>query len=319
MSRECGRGTYRSGDGACGSERGCLRNVYRRPASRPRVPRLAGQAPRRRRGSRRGRRRPPRAPVTSRPLRDRPPEVVSSTPPGRPRRHRPGGCGRRLARGAGSPRRLPRPLAASRPGRTSSRCYHAAVKVRRRAWQGQEIPVDDEGWSPFASSGLGPHEEAEQSELLDAIRDRHRRGTHPAPAARPRRARAERGPDRRAGRAVADNAGCALQDVARRSAKAAATPGGVGSRASSSRGRRSRDGAQRASARPRPSPGARRARGRAARPASRSSTATSSWSSPASMRTRRSPGCGRISRDVRRAARSTRASGPWSHPSTLAR
>ena len=48
--------------------------------------------------------------------------------------------------------------------------YHAAVKVRRRAWQGKEIPVDDEGWSPFASSGLGPHEEAEQGELLDAIR-----------------------------------------------------------------------------------------------------------------------------------------------------
>ena len=107
-----------------------------------------------------------------------------------------------------------------------SRCGVAPGRDRRS-------PLDDEGWTPVRE--LRPRAarggRAERAARCDP--HRHRRGTHPAPAARPRRARAERGPDRRAGRAAADNARCALQDVARRSAKAAATPGGVGSRASS--------------------------------------------------------------------------------------
>lgn len=49
--------------------------------------------------------------------------------------------------------------------------YQASVKVRRRAWQGREIPVEDEAWGVLASGALEPDEEAEQSELLDAIRD----------------------------------------------------------------------------------------------------------------------------------------------------
>jgi RNA polymerase sigma-70 factor (ECF subfamily) len=46
----------------------------------------------------------------------------------------------------------------------------AAVKLRKRAWQGREIPLDDEGWSAFASSDAEPAAEAEQNELLEALR-----------------------------------------------------------------------------------------------------------------------------------------------------
>ncbi len=49
--------------------------------------------------------------------------------------------------------------------------YQASVKVRRRAWQGREIPLEDEAWNVFASSETLPEDEAEQSELLGAIRD----------------------------------------------------------------------------------------------------------------------------------------------------
>jgi RNA polymerase sigma-70 factor (ECF subfamily) len=47
----------------------------------------------------------------------------------------------------------------------------AAVKLRRRAWQGREVPLEPETWTLFASAGLGPDEEAEQAELLAAVRD----------------------------------------------------------------------------------------------------------------------------------------------------
>jgi len=49
--------------------------------------------------------------------------------------------------------------------------YQASVKVRRRSWQGREIPVEDEAWSVLASAGSLPEDEAERSELLGAIRD----------------------------------------------------------------------------------------------------------------------------------------------------
>src|ERR687884_156298 len=45
----------------------------------------------------------------------------------------------------------------------------AAVKLRRRAWQGREVPLEPETWSLFASAALGPDEQAEQSELLVAV------------------------------------------------------------------------------------------------------------------------------------------------------
>src|SRR5919199_6696137 len=47
----------------------------------------------------------------------------------------------------------------------------AAVKLRRRAWQGREVPLEPERWSLFTSAGIEPDDSAEQSELLDALRD----------------------------------------------------------------------------------------------------------------------------------------------------
>jgi len=45
----------------------------------------------------------------------------------------------------------------------------AAVKLRRRAWQGREVPLEPETWSLFASGALEPDEQAEQSELLATL------------------------------------------------------------------------------------------------------------------------------------------------------
>ena len=45
-----------------------------------------------------------------------------------------------------------------------------AVRLRKRAWQGREIPLEPESWTLFASSGLQPGEQVEQAELLDAVR-----------------------------------------------------------------------------------------------------------------------------------------------------
>jgi RNA polymerase sigma-70 factor (ECF subfamily) len=47
--------------------------------------------------------------------------------------------------------------------------FEAAVKLRRRAWQGREIPLEPETWSLFASAGIEPDESAEQSELLKTL------------------------------------------------------------------------------------------------------------------------------------------------------
>jgi len=45
----------------------------------------------------------------------------------------------------------------------------AAVKLRKRAWQGREVPLEPESWSLFSSAGLEPDAEAEQSELLSTL------------------------------------------------------------------------------------------------------------------------------------------------------
>jgi RNA polymerase sigma-70 factor (ECF subfamily) len=45
----------------------------------------------------------------------------------------------------------------------------AAVKLRRRAWQGREIPLEPETWSLFSSAAIEPDESAEQSELLENL------------------------------------------------------------------------------------------------------------------------------------------------------
>src|SRR5438477_4985420 len=44
-----------------------------------------------------------------------------------------------------------------------------AVKLRKRAWQGRELPLEPEAWNLFASVGLAPDEQVEQSELLSTL------------------------------------------------------------------------------------------------------------------------------------------------------
>jgi RNA polymerase sigma-70 factor (ECF subfamily) len=45
----------------------------------------------------------------------------------------------------------------------------AAVKLRKRAWQGREIPLEPDGWDIHPSRNLGPAAATEQSELLSAV------------------------------------------------------------------------------------------------------------------------------------------------------
>src|SRR3954454_1381964 len=47
----------------------------------------------------------------------------------------------------------------------------AAVKVRRRAWQGREIPLEDEVWSGLADAGAPAGRGAEDAELFAALRE----------------------------------------------------------------------------------------------------------------------------------------------------
>jgi RNA polymerase sigma-70 factor (ECF subfamily) len=45
----------------------------------------------------------------------------------------------------------------------------AAVKLRKRSWQGREVPLEPESWGLFSSAGLEPGAKAEQSELLETV------------------------------------------------------------------------------------------------------------------------------------------------------
>lgn len=47
--------------------------------------------------------------------------------------------------------------------------YEAAVKLRRRAWQDRELPLQPDSWSLIASGVTSPSEHAEESELLAAL------------------------------------------------------------------------------------------------------------------------------------------------------
>jgi RNA polymerase sigma-70 factor (ECF subfamily) len=47
--------------------------------------------------------------------------------------------------------------------------YEAAVKLRKRAWQGREVPIEPETWSLFSGAGHEPDAELEQSELLGVL------------------------------------------------------------------------------------------------------------------------------------------------------
>ena len=47
----------------------------------------------------------------------------------------------------------------------------AAVKLRKRSWQGREVPLEPETWSLFTSAGIEPDEEVEQGELLTTLQE----------------------------------------------------------------------------------------------------------------------------------------------------
>src|SRR6476646_11890271 len=45
----------------------------------------------------------------------------------------------------------------------------AAVKLRKRAWQGRELPLEPESWTSLASTHLEPQAELEQRAVISAI------------------------------------------------------------------------------------------------------------------------------------------------------
>jgi len=47
----------------------------------------------------------------------------------------------------------------------------AAVAVRRRAWQGREVPLEDQAWARLADAGGGASRGAEDGELFAALRE----------------------------------------------------------------------------------------------------------------------------------------------------
>ena len=47
----------------------------------------------------------------------------------------------------------------------------AAVNLRRRAWQGRELPLAEEGWEVLVTPSESPAASSETNELLDAVRD----------------------------------------------------------------------------------------------------------------------------------------------------
>ena len=47
----------------------------------------------------------------------------------------------------------------------------AAVKVRRRAWQGREVPLENEAWAVLADTDAGVGQGAEDAELFAALRE----------------------------------------------------------------------------------------------------------------------------------------------------
>jgi RNA polymerase sigma-70 factor (ECF subfamily) len=49
--------------------------------------------------------------------------------------------------------------------------YEAAASVRRRAWQGRELPLEQDAWQRLADARSGPERDAETRDLLVAIRE----------------------------------------------------------------------------------------------------------------------------------------------------
>jgi hypothetical protein len=98
-----------------------------------------------------------------------------------------------------------------------------AVKLRKRAWQSREVPLEADAWNLFENVGLTPPAGRAERAALD-VADWDWRGADLAPTPRARGGNAERRADRRPRRASRYDTGRDLQDVARRSPQAARAP-----------------------------------------------------------------------------------------------
>src|SRR4051795_7952458 len=47
----------------------------------------------------------------------------------------------------------------------------AGVKARRRAWQGREVPLEEEAWALLADAGAAVHRQVETREQIGALRE----------------------------------------------------------------------------------------------------------------------------------------------------
>jgi RNA polymerase sigma-70 factor, ECF subfamily len=57
--------------------------------------------------------------------------------------------------------------------------FEAAVKVRRRSWQGRELPLEPESWATIAGGESSPQQEVEAKELFAALREAIERDLSP--------------------------------------------------------------------------------------------------------------------------------------------
>ncbi len=49
--------------------------------------------------------------------------------------------------------------------------FEAAAKIRRRAWQGREVPLEPESWTLIADSASTPQQDVETEEFIAALRE----------------------------------------------------------------------------------------------------------------------------------------------------
>jgi RNA polymerase sigma-70 factor, ECF subfamily len=49
--------------------------------------------------------------------------------------------------------------------------FEAGTKVRRRAWQGREVPIEEEAWATLADAGAAVDARVESRELIGALRE----------------------------------------------------------------------------------------------------------------------------------------------------
>jgi len=124
----------------------------------------------RRRDSSRGGRSPAHVAPARRPLQGGAPRSRLAAPARLAR----GDCGRGRRRRADRRSRPPRRLSRRRRFTTVYKfaLLETAAKLRKRAWQGREVPLEPDAWNLFESVGLAPAERVEQSELLSTWRRR---------------------------------------------------------------------------------------------------------------------------------------------------